>query len=49
MIFVAGSVINTAFAYDANGNQIGGNGLAITYASFNKPTQITRGCSPMRE
>jgi RHS repeat-associated protein len=40
---VAGSVINTSFSYDANGNQTGGNGLAITYASFNKPTSITRG------
>jgi RHS repeat-associated protein len=40
---VAGSVINTSFSYDANGNQTGGNGLAITYASFNKPATITRG------
>jgi RHS repeat-associated protein len=40
---IAGSVINTSFTYDANGNLIGGNGLTYAYASFNKPTQITRG------
>ena len=38
---VAGSVISTAFAHDANGNQTGANSIAITYASFNKPAQIT--------
>ena len=31
---ISGSVINTTFAYDANGNQTGGNGLTLTYASF---------------
>ena len=40
---VAGSVINTSFSYDANGNQLGGNGVAVTYASFKKPASITRG------
>jgi hypothetical protein len=40
---VSGNLINTTFTYDANGNQTGGNGLSLTYASFNKPTSITRG------
>jgi RHS repeat-associated protein len=40
---IAGSVINTSFTYDANGNLIGGNGLTYAYASFNKPTSISRG------
>jgi RHS repeat-associated protein len=40
---ISGSVINTTFSYDSNGNLIGGNGLSYSYASFNKPTQITRG------
>jgi RHS repeat-associated protein len=40
---VSGSLINTTFTYDANGNQTGGNGLSLTYASFNKPSSITRG------
>jgi RHS repeat-associated protein len=40
---VTGSVINTTFTYDANGNQTGGNGLAVNYASFNKPNSISRG------
>ena len=31
---ISGSVVNTTFTYDANGNQIGGNGLTLTYASF---------------
>ncbi len=40
---ISGSVINTTFSYDANGNMTGGNGLTVTYASFNKPASITRG------
>jgi len=40
---ISGSVVNTTFTYDANGNQIGGNGLTLTYASFNKPATIARG------
>ena len=31
---ISGSVVNTTFTYDANGNQTGGNGLTLTYASF---------------
>ena len=31
---ISGSVVNTTFTYDANGNQAGGNGLTLTYASF---------------
>ena len=29
---ISGSVVNTTFTYDANGNQTGGNGLTLTYA-----------------
>jgi RHS repeat-associated protein len=39
---ISGS-INTTFAYDAKGNMTTGNGLTVAYASFNKPTTITRG------
>jgi len=39
---ISGSVVNTTFTYDANGNQTGGNGLTLTYASFNKPATIAR-------
>ena len=34
---------NTTFAYDANGDQVAGNDLTLTYASFNKPATIARG------
>jgi RHS repeat-associated protein len=40
---ISGSLINTTFSYDANGNQITGNGLTLSYATFNKPTTISRG------
>ena len=43
MASISGSVVNTTFTYDANGNQTGGNGLTLTYASFNKPATIARG------
>ena len=38
--FTDPSVINTTFSYDANGNLTSGNGLSLTYASFNKPETI---------
>jgi hypothetical protein len=38
---ISGGVVNTTFSYDANGNLTAGNGLAITYAAFNKPETIT--------
>jgi hypothetical protein len=31
---ISGSVVNTTFSYDANGNQTAGDGLTLTYASF---------------
>jgi hypothetical protein len=31
------------FSCDADGNMTAGNGLSLTYASFNKPQSITRG------
>ena len=31
------------YTYDANGNQIAGNGRTITWSSFNKPLQIQKG------
>jgi hypothetical protein len=40
---ISGNVVNTTFSYDANGNQVAGNGLTLTYASFNKSATITRG------
>jgi len=40
---ISGSVVNTTFSYDANGNQLAGNGLTLTYASFDKPATIARG------
>ena len=43
MSSISGGVINTTFSYDANGNMTGGNGLTVTYASFNKPASISRG------
>ena len=43
MSSISGSVINTTFSYDANGNLTSGNGLSLTYASFNKPETIARG------
>ncbi len=33
---------NTSFTYDANGNQLTGNGRTITYTSFNKPDQVSK-------
>ncbi|MFQ3246126.1 MAG: RHS repeat-associated protein [Arenicella sp.] len=31
------------YGYDANGNQISGDGRTINYSAFNKPTQIVKG------
>jgi RHS repeat-associated protein len=44
---IAGTLINTSFSYDLNGNVISGNGLTYTYASFNKPASITRGTTTL--
>ncbi len=33
----------TTYAYDANGNQVSGDGRQIVYTSFNKPAQVTKG------
>ena len=33
---------NTTFTYDANGNQLTGNGRTITYTSFNKPDHVSK-------
>jgi RHS repeat-associated protein len=40
---IAGSVINTTFIYDSNGNRTDGNGLTIGYTPFNKPASFTQG------
>jgi RHS repeat-associated protein len=40
---ISGGIINTTFTYDAKGNMTAGNGLTVAYASYNKPTSITRG------
>ena len=42
VIEVSGS-LNATYSYDANGNLTAGAGRTVTYASFNLPTQITRG------
>jgi RHS repeat-associated protein len=41
---ISGS-ISTTFTYDAKGNMTAGNGLTVSYASYNKPSSITRGTS----
>jgi len=40
---VSGGTINTTFTYDANGNQLSGNGRSVTWRSYNKPASITQG------
>jgi RHS repeat-associated protein len=40
---ISGSIVNTTFSYDPNGNLTSGNGLAISYTPFNKPETISRG------
>jgi hypothetical protein len=40
---ISGGVINTTFSYDAKGNTISGNGVTVTYTSYNAPVTITRG------
>jgi hypothetical protein len=44
---ISGSVVNTSFAYDANGNMTSGNGLDISWTAFNKPESISRGTSQL--
>ena len=38
---ISGATINTNFAYDAKANMNSGNGLTVSYASYNKPSSIT--------
>ena len=40
---ISGGTINTTFTYDVKGNMTAGNGLTVAYASYDKPTSITRG------
>lgn len=40
---VSGGTINTTFTYDANGNQLSGNGRNVVWTSYNKPASITQG------
>jgi RHS repeat-associated protein len=40
---ISGGIINTTFTYDAKGNMTSGNGLSIAYATYDKPSSITRG------
>jgi hypothetical protein len=44
---ISGSVVNTSFAYDANDNMTSGNGLDISWTTFNKPESISRGTSQL--
>lgn len=36
---------NASYTYDANGNQLAGDGRTITWSSYNKPTLINKGSS----
>ena len=38
-------VLNNTYTYDANGNQISGDGKTTTWSSFNKPVLIQKGSS----
>ncbi len=40
---ISGGTINTTFTYDAKGNMTAGNGLTVSYSSYDKPVSITRG------
>ncbi len=40
---ITGGMINTTFTYDPKGNMTAGNGLTVTYTSYNKTATITRG------
>jgi hypothetical protein len=40
---ISGSIINTTFSYDNNGNQTGGLSRTISWTSYNKPGVITQG------
>jgi len=40
---ISGSIINTTFTYDPNGNQTSGLGRTVTWSSYNKPSSITQG------
>ncbi len=39
--------VNSSFTYDANGNQLAGDGYSTVWASFNKPLTITLGSTTM--
>jgi len=39
----ASSAGGAEYFYDADGNQIGGNGRSVSYSSFNKPLSIAKG------
>lgn len=43
-----GATVLTSYSYDANGNMTGGDGRNITWTSFNKAAQITRGATSIR-
>ena len=47
MSSISGSLINTSFTCDANGNQTSAAGLGITYASYNAAASITRGTATL--
>jgi hypothetical protein len=40
---ISGSIVNTTFSSDLNGNQTAGLGRIITWTSYNKPNTITQG------
>ena len=44
---ISGGAVNTTFTYDAKGNMTAGNGLSVAYASYDKPSSITRGTNTL--
>ena len=44
---ISGGSINTTFTYDPKGNTTGGNGLTLTYTSYNMPATISRGTTTL--
>jgi RHS repeat-associated protein len=44
---ITGGNINTTFTYDPKGNTTAGNGLTLTYTSYNMPATISRGTTTL--
>lgn len=44
---ISGGIINTSFTYDGRGNMTAGNGVTVTYTSYNMPHTIARGTATL--